>query len=107
MNINSTDDGLDDYRMNILPINKEPVIIDGPGIYICRNGTRVHIHEIKSFVDPKREFDRLEVLAFEAKGAFERMYRGKMRFRGWDAWHVSGRYTGAKESQRDIVSKES
>lgn len=104
MNIHSTNDGLDDYR--VLPINKEPVIIDGPGIYICRNGTRVSIHEVKPYVDPKGEFDRLEVTAFEAKGAFERMFRGKMRFRGLDAWHVSGRYKPVTISNWDIVSKE-
>lgn len=92
--------------MNILSINKEPVIIDGPGIYICRNGTRVCIHEIKPFVDPAGKVDRLEVTAFEAKGAFERMYRGKMRFMGFDAWHVSGRYKPVVASNWDIVSKE-
>ena len=92
--------------MNILSINTWPVIIDEPGIYTCRNGTRVCVHEIKPFVDPKGKVDRLEVMAFEAKGAFERMFRGKMRFRGLDAWHVSGRYVAIKESQWDIVSKE-
>lgn len=93
--------------MNILSINTWPVIIDGPGIYLCRNGTRACIHEIKPFVDPKGKVDRREVTAFEAKGAFERMFRGKMRFRGLDAWHTSGRYKGARPSQWDIVSKES
>lgn len=94
--------------MNILSINTWPVIIDGPGIYRMRDGTRARIHEIKPFVDPAGKVDRLEVLAFEAKGAFERMFRGKPRFRGLKIWHVSGRYTGgAKESKWDIVSKES
>lgn len=92
--------------MNILSINTWPVVIDGPGIYLCRNGTRACIHEIKPFLDPAGKVDRREVTAFEAKGAFERMYRGKMRFRGLEGWHVSGRYRGAKESQWDIVSKE-
>lgn len=92
--------------MNILSINLQPVIIDGPGIYLCRNGTRVCIHEIKPFVDPAGKVDRLEVTAFEAKGAFERMYRGKMRFMGFDAWHVSGRYKPVVASNWDIVSKE-
>ncbi len=92
--------------MNILSINTWPVIIDGPGIYLCRNGTRVCIHEIKPFVDPAGKVDRLDVTACETKGAFERMYRGKMRFMGFDAWHVSGRYKPVVASNWDIVSKE-
>ena len=93
--------------MNILPINKEPVIIDGPGIYRMRDGTRARINAVKPFVDPAGKVDRLEVTAFEAKGAFEREFRGKKQFRGLKIWHVSGRYTGGtKESNWDIVSKE-
>lgn len=92
--------------MNILPINKEPVIIDGPGIYRLRNGGRARIYDVKPYVDPKGEFDRLEVTAFEAKGWVERMFRGRLCFRGLDAWHVSGRRMPVTEDPRDIVSKE-
>lgn len=93
--------------MNITAYNKLPVIITGPGLYVCRNGKRVKIHAVELYNDPKGEFDRLEVTAFEAKGAIEKMFRGKMSFRGLDAWHVSGRYKAwGEESPHDIVSKE-
>ncbi|QYW06446.1 hypothetical protein uan_034 [Pseudomonas phage UAntarctica] len=92
--------------MRVLEINKRPIIIDGPGIYICRNGVRAYIDEVVLFVDPKGEVDRLEVTAFEAKGATERMFRGKMRFRCRDLWHISGRNQILRESAWDIVSKE-
>lgn len=92
--------------MNILPINKEPVIIDGPGIYRLRNGGRALIHAVEPYVDPLGEVDRLEVTAFEAKGSVEAMFRGRLRFRGLQCWHVSGRSKPVTISNWDIVSKE-
>lgn len=93
--------------MNIAPYNKLPVIIDGPGVYITRNGKRVNIHAVKLYNDPTGTYDRLEVTAFEAKGAVERMFRGKPKFKGYDIWHVSGRYKACNELHPlDIIGKE-
>lgn len=92
------------FKMNIAPYNKLPVIIDGPGVYITRSGRRVLIHAVEFY---SGEYDRLEVTAFEAKGAVERMFRGKPRFRGLESWHVSGRNKACNElSPLDIVTKD-
>lgn len=87
-------------------LNNLPVVIDGPGIYTLRNGGRACIHEVKPFVDPRGLVTRDEVTAFEAKGAIEQMFRGKVRFRQPESWHVSGRRLPVTESAYDIMSKE-
>lgn len=93
--------------MIIAPYNKLPVIIDGVGVYITRNGKRVNIVNIVLYNDPTGTYDRLEVTAFEAKGSVERMFRGKPVFKGYDVWHVSGRYKACNELHPlDIVGKE-
>lgn len=84
--------------------NKLPVVITGPGEYLMRNGGKALIHEVKEYEDPKGEFTRLEVTAFEAKGAPYKMFRGKMRARGLYIWHVSGRYSVFSDSAWDIVA---
>jgi hypothetical protein len=89
--------------MQVTELNKLPVIIDGVGIYIRRDGGRVNITEIVPY---KGEHDPLTVTAFECKGQLERLFRGILRFRGLDSWHVSGRKFPLKESSFDIVSKE-
>ena len=92
--------------MNITTFNKMPVIIDGPGMYTTRGGGRVRIDAVTYFKPEPGGPSRLEVTAFEAGGSIERMYRGKMRFRGWNCWHVCGRRFPLTESKHDIVGKE-
>lgn len=83
----------------ITPLNRLPVVVTGPGIYIRRDGKRVEVHTVK----PN---DDLSVTAFTVNGATERMFRGAMRFKGFNIWHVSGRAYGLAEHPSDIIRKE-
>lgn len=79
-------------------LNAIPSIITGPGEYVTRNGFRATVHEVAPEGDPT-------TTAFRAKGSVWRMYRGKMRPRGYAIWHVSGRGFPLRESGNDIVGK--
>lgn len=83
----------------VTTLNRLPVIITAPGIYRTRDGRRVQIHTLKPNPD-------LTCTSFTAAGATERMFRGKLRFRGHNIWHVSGRAYPLQESPRDIVAPE-
>lgn len=96
---------LDFVPLQVTSLNKLPVVIRGPGLYRMRNGGYAHIHQVRPFVDPEGKKDRLEVTAFEAKGARYKFFRGKLRQRGYDIWHVSGRVSVFKEHNMDIVEK--
>ena len=82
------------------PMSFMPVIITGPGTYRCRDGKLAHVHEVKPGAQ-----QRVAVTAFDAKGSRKRMYRGKECFKGYFAWHISGRYLALGESPYDIVAK--
>lgn len=77
--------------------NELPTIITEPSDYITRDGRRVTIHEITASTPG--------TTAFSAKGAVWAMYRGKVRARGYDIWHISGRRNPLKESVTDIIGK--
>tara|TARA_B100001245_G_scaffold229359_1_gene207634 strand:- start:16 stop:267 length:252 start_codon:yes stop_codon:yes gene_type:complete len=79
-------------------LNTLPTLIDSIGTYIMRNGNRAYIDQIKEYPDK-------DVTAFTCKGNIERMFRGKLRFKGYKIWHPSGR-ASAFESEFDIVKKE-
>lgn len=70
-----------------------PVIIDGPGEYLTRDGGRVTIHD----VDGRG--------TFSARGSKWKMFRGKLRPRIYGIWHISGRYKPLREDANDIISK--
>ena len=70
-----------------------PVIVTQPGDYVTRDGRRVTIHEVTQAME----------YTYRAKGAFWKMYRGKVRPRGFQAWHVSGRLDVVRETAGDIV----
>lgn len=74
-----------------------PVIIDGPGEYVARDGNRVTIHKI-TVSEPN-------TTAFTAKGSRWRTFRGAYRACGFDTWHISGRHLATSESKRDIMAK--
>ena len=70
-----------------------PVIVTKPGDYVTRDGRRVTIHEVNQATE----------YTYRAKGAFWKMYRGKIRPRGFQVWHLSGRLDVVRETAGDIV----
>lgn len=86
-----------DYRT---PKSFLPVVIDGPGVYRCRDGRLAHVHTVKDGAA-----HRTNVTAFDATGSRQRMFRGKECFKGYFAWHISGSYLALGESPYDIVAK--
>lgn len=69
-----------------------PTVVRGPGEYETRDGRRVQIREISGNA------------TFSAKGAVYKEFRGRIVPRGYDIWHVSGRYRAVGEHPLDIVS---
>jgi hypothetical protein len=82
----------------VTPHNRLPVVITGPGDYIRRDGARVTIREVDAEAAAK-----LDVTAYAAKGSAWRMFRGKIRLRGYDVFHVSGRANAFHEGESDII----
>ncbi len=81
----------------IYALNSLPDIITGPGDYVTRDGRRVTIHEVaEPGPDPT-------VTQCRAKGAVWKEFRGKVRPRGFNIWHTSGRSFILNESRSDIV----
>lgn len=83
----------------ITPANELPVVIDVPGDYRLRNGSRVTIHEIAPTTT-------LATSASNAKGSIwkkpEKMGINPEYF----CWHISGKATfGPGDSAKDVVSK--
>lgn len=76
-------------------LNRLPVIIHRPGLYLMRNGSHATIEQVDHYDKP----DRLEVTVFEAKGKTI----GKSKARG--IWHVSGRFMPVEEGPLDIVAR--
>ena len=70
-----------------------PSIITSHGDYVTRAGNRVTIHTVDT---QGRSY-------WAAKGSRWLMFRGKVRPRGYDIWHVSGRSSVFRETPRDIV----
>ena len=79
----------------IQSVNDMPHVITGPGDYITRDGKRVTIHSVQPKESP---------YTFKAKGSTWKMFRGKMRPRGFEVWHTSGRLDMVKEKSGDIVA---
>ncbi len=73
-----------------------PVIITAPGEYMTRDGRKVTIHTVQDARAP---------YTFKAKGSIWRMFRGAMRPRGYDVWHVSWRLDMVTEKPGDIVAR--
>ena len=86
------------------PMNRLPVVIDGPGEYVTRSGKRVTIRDIKVYASQPNGPLRHEVTAFEAKGEVWRKTNTKL-LKDWDIWHLSGRYRAVGEHRLDIVGK--
>ena len=70
-----------------------PVIVTQPGEHVTRDGRRVSVHGI----NPN------EAYTYRVHGAEWKMFRGKMRARGFTVWHVSGRFDVVRETASDIV----
>lgn len=87
------------------PMNRLPLVIDGPGDYVTRSGVRVTIHEVRLYAPTPMSNLRHEVTAFEAKGSPWRKVAGKLQPCGYDVWHLSGRLRAVKEHPEDIVGK--
>jgi hypothetical protein len=82
----------------VTPMNEMPVIVDGPGVYLCRDGR-------KAVVDVVRPSPGLHVTAFQVIGGYEyKRPSGKFSYQ-YCIWHVSGRCNLFHESKADIVSK--
>lgn len=75
------------------------VVITEPGIYITRNGKRARIDNI----NPNQN---MILNGHAARGRVERTFRGKLGFRGFEIWHVSGRLQPLEEHPLDIIRKE-
>lgn len=72
-----------------------PVVIDGPGDYVTRDGRRVTIRQVREATPG--------TTSFSATGSVWTERRGVTRARGQDVWHVSGRHLVLRESGQDIV----
>jgi hypothetical protein len=75
-----------------------PTLITETGDYITRSEKRVTIFEILPPIDGESEVTR-----FRAKGSIWKMFRGKIRPRGFNIWHVSGRFSTLNTHPLDIV----
>lgn len=64
------------------------------GDYLTRDGTRVTIFEIRPGTS-----------TFEAKGSVWKMFRGKLRPRGFNIWKTNGQHMAVGEHRLDIVEK--
>lgn len=73
-------------------LDELPTVVTGPGEYETRDGRRVKIREISGRG------------TFSAEGAVYKEFRGRAVPRGYDIWHVSGRYRAVGEHPLDIVS---
>lgn len=86
--------------MNDLPIVIRlfdlPTLITQPGDYRTRDGRRVTIREVGEV--------SLDSTRFNATGSVWKMFRGKVRPRGYSGWHLSGRAFPLAEHPRDIVA---
>lgn len=72
-------------------LDELPTVVTRPE-YETRDGRRVLIRDISGRG------------TFSAKGAVYREFRGRTVPRGYDIWHVSGRYRAVGEHPLDIVS---
>ena len=82
----------DEPELNLLP-----VLIDGPGDYLTRDGRRVTIHTVREH--------RPGVTFFAAAGGLWREFRGTIRPKGYRLWHRCGRGSVFGEAGSDIVCK--
>lgn len=69
-------------------------MITETGDYLTRDGTRVTIFEIRPGTS-----------TFEAKGSVWKMFRGKLRPRGFNIWKTNGQHMAVGEHHLDIVKK--
>lgn len=82
---------------NHMHLGDLPVVIDGPGDYVTRDGRRVTIRTVKDVAPGTTSFGATGSLWTERKGV--------VRPRGNDIWHQSGRHMVTQESGRDIVGR--
>ena len=83
---------------NTIFLNDLPTVIDGPGEYQTRDGGRATIREVRPNANP-------DTTSFDAKGSVWKMFRGTLKPRGHEIWHVSGRMNPLHENWKDIVGK--
>jgi hypothetical protein len=85
-------------------LNDIPTVIDGPGLYECRNGKFATIHEIKQPPPESGYVPNTGMTTFPAKGSIWTKRIGQPN-PPFETWHVSGRVRPDKESRWDIVRK--
>jgi len=83
-------------------LNNLPQVIDGPGEYATRAGKRVTVFSVDA---RGYSYAGGTETRFAAKGSPWVMFRGKLRPRGYDIWHLSGRHSVMTETPRDIVGR--
>ena len=81
--------------------NDMPTIIDGPGDYVTRDGSKASVREVGNMTQSLRE----HTTKMAAQGSIWKMYRGKLRPRGVHSWHICGRGFPLEEKPTDIVGK--
>lgn len=80
-----------------IPLNSLPVIVDGPGDYVTRDGHRVTVRAVRAAT--------LGTNAFGVEGSAWSERGGVRRARGNDVWHESGRHMVTRDSGRDLVGR--
>lgn len=74
--------------------NDACLLINEPGDYLTRDGTRVTIFEVRPGTS-----------TFEAKGSVWSMFRGKLRPRGYNIWKTDGRHMAIGDHSLDIIKR--
>lgn len=80
--------------------NKLPVIIDAKGLYLCKNGQIVDIHEVDQETTPETTS-----MAFKCKGYLFKVTKTGRVKKEWNIWHLSGRFTAFPGNPLDITRK--
>jgi hypothetical protein len=86
-------------------LNDLPVIIDGPGLYKARNGKLVTVHEIRQPPPESGYVEGCGMTTFPAKASLWSRGFGQIN-PPYEAFHLSGRVSQARECEWDIISKE-
>ena len=90
--------------MNMQPLNSLPTVIDGPGLYECRNGKLATIHELRDPPPESGYVPNCGMTTFPAKGSIWTKKIGQIN-PPYQIWHVSGRAFPLKESEWDILRR--
>jgi hypothetical protein len=82
----------------VTPLNELPVLIGEPGEYVCRDGRRVTVHEVKRTKSKS-------TTSFNVVGSLWRRRTAIGKNPHMYIWHVSGFFNVSGENPLDIVCK--